>query len=93
MAKKQSKFAGLFDDRLDKMPAAADRNEGHLPAPLGRPRRGKRSNPDYRPVQVLLRKDTTKQARRILTDLDNGQDVSQLVQKLLEDWIAKHVST
>lgn len=92
MAKKQSKFAGLFDDRLDKMPAAADRNEGPLPAPLGRPRCGKRSNPDYRPVQVLLRKETTKQARRILTDLDNGQDVSQLVQQLLEDWIAKQAS-
>lgn len=90
MAKKQSKFAGLFDDRLERMPASADRNEEPLSAPLGRPRRGKRSNPDYRPVQVLLRKETAKQAHRILTDLDNGQDLSQLVQKLLEDWIVKH---
>jgi hypothetical protein len=90
----ESKFAGIFQNSPPETPAPAERTE-KAPAPvsapvkaLGRPP-GKRSNPDYAPVQVLLKKQTHKLARRILTDLDNGQDVSELVQALLEQWVAK----
>ena len=90
----ESKFAGIFQNSPPEAPAPAGRIE-KPPAPesapvkaLGRPP-GKRSNADYGPVQVLLKKQTHKLARRILTDLDNGQDLSELVQALLEQWVAK----
>ncbi len=86
----ESKFAGIFQNSPPEAPAPG-RTETPAPAPLkalGRPP-GKRSNPDYGPVQVLLKKQTHKLARRILTDLDNGQDVSELVQVLLEQWVVK----
>ena len=85
----ESKFAGIFQNspadepatgRIEKAPASV--------RALGRPP-GKRSNPDYAPFQVLLKKQTHKLTRRILADLDNGQDVSELVQGLLEQWVAK----
>jgi|ERR1035438_4910570 hypothetical protein len=91
----ESKFSGIFQNSAVEEPKApAGRTEKHaapvLPAKaLGRPP-GKRSNPDYAPVQVLLKKQTHKLTRRILSDLDNGQDVSELVQTLLEQWVAKH---
>jgi hypothetical protein len=90
----ESKFAGIFQNSPSETSALAERTENPPAAasvpvkPLGRPP-GKRSNPDYAPVQVLLKKQTHKLARRILTDLDNGQDVSVLVQALLEQWVAK----
>jgi hypothetical protein len=86
----ESKFSGIFQNRTVEEPQALGRTE-KVAVPvkaLGRPL-GKRSNPDYGPVQVLLKKKTHKQARRILSDLDDGQDVSELVQSLLEQWVAK----
>ena len=91
----ESKFSGIFQNStVEETKPPADRTEMPsvpvLPVKaLGRPP-GKRSNPDYAPVQVLLKKQTHKSARRILTDLDNGQDVSELVQDLLEQWVAKN---
>lgn len=91
----ESKFSGIFQNSaVEETKASVGRTE-KPPAPvlavkaLGRPR-GKRSNPDYAPVQVLLKKQTHKSARRILSDLDSGQDVSDLVQSLLEQWVAKN---
>lgn len=92
----ESKFSGIFQNSaaVEEPKPAAGRTE-KAPAPvlpvkaLGRPP-GKRSNPDFAPVQVLLKKQTHKLARRILSDLENGQDVSELVQTLLEQWVAKH---
>jgi hypothetical protein len=89
----ESKFAGIFQNSPPETLAPERTEKAPLPASapvkvLGRPP-GKRSNPEYTPVQVLLKKQTHKLARRILTDLDNGQDVSELVQALLEQWVAK----
>jgi len=86
----ESKFAGIFQSSTEEPQAVVGRTEkpAVLVKALGRPP-GKRSNPDYGPVQVLLKKQTHKQARRVLADLDNGQDVSELVQTLLEQWVAK----
>jgi hypothetical protein len=91
----ESKFSGIFQNSAveePKPPAGRIEKAAALVLPvkgLGRPP-GKRSNPDYGPVQVLLKKQTHKSARRILSDLENGQDVSELVQTLLEQWVAKH---
>jgi len=88
----ESKFAGIFQNSpSEETSHAAERIEKAPATPtkaLGRPP-GKRSNPEFAPVQVLLKKQTHKLARRILLDLDDGQDVSELVQALLEQWVAK----
>lgn len=92
----QSKFSGIFENIGAEEPQPTGRTEKltaeNLPVKaLGRPS-GKRSNPEYGPVQVLLKKQTHKQAKRILSEAaDNGQDVSELVQTLLEQWVAKQL--
>ena len=63
-------------------------------APLPSPRRkqaervGKYRDPNYHHYGVYLRKETHKQAKRRLEDSDSGQDVSELLQTLLEQWLA-----
>jgi len=55
----------------------------------GRPP-GKRSNPEYEPTTVLLRKKTKKAAVRLLEDRESGQDLSDLIESLLGTWTAEH---
>jgi len=47
---------------------------------------GKRSNPDYEAVKVLVRKDTRRIAARKWED-EGGRDLSDLIQKLLNEYI------
>jgi hypothetical protein len=54
----------------------------------GRPP-GKRSDPDYQPTTVLLRQQTKKMANRLLEDRSTGQDLSELIEQLLTEWIQK----
>lgn len=53
----------------------------------GRPA-GKRSNPEYEPTTVFLRKKTKRAASRRLEDIEAGLDLSDLIEKLLGDWIS-----
>jgi len=53
----------------------------------GRPATGKRSNPEWGRYTVLLRKATHKAAARRLQDLETGQDLSELVDELLTNWL------
>ena len=50
-------------------------------------RRGKNSDPNYRQHSIYLRKDTHKRVKRRLEDMESDQDVSELVQVLLEQWL------
>ena len=54
---------------------------------LGRPKTGKRSNPDYRQVSAWIRKDTYKRATDRLYLKEDRREFSDLVQSLLEDWL------
>ncbi len=76
---------------VEKPRMAAVAQPGRLePEPARSTRRaGKRSDPDYKQFSVLLRKDTHKQVVRSLDDADTGQDVSELVQQLLAQWVKK----
>lgn len=93
----ESKFSGALA-RLRQRPAsppAATRPDLplHEVAPSrgkGRPP-GKRSDPDYQPTTVLLRKQTKKMANRLLEDTDTGQDLSELIEQLLTEWIRQQV--
>lgn len=57
--------------------------------PIGRPP-GKRSDPAWKQFSVLLKRETQRQASKILRDKDDGLDFSGLVQNLLEHWIKRH---
>lgn len=87
--KKKSGFEELFDQRLDKAPPAFQRNETSTEGKVGRPARGKKSDPNYKQFSVLLKKETQKRAVRKLEDLETGQDFSDLVQEVLEQWLGK----
>jgi hypothetical protein len=52
---------------------------------FGRPP-GKRSNPEFRPITLILREATTETARRNLKDRRAGMDLSELVETLLTGW-------
>jgi hypothetical protein len=95
--KPESKFAGIFQQAT---PAAGARevttsveiphNQSAAPAakPLGRPP-GKRSDPAWKQFSVLLKRDTQREAANILRAKDEGLDLSDLVQNLLEGWIKR----
>ena len=53
-----------------------------------KPRGGKSSDKaTYDQFSVYLRKDTRKKVKRALEDKETGQDFSDLVQELLEQWL------
>jgi hypothetical protein len=99
MPDKPSAFEGLFDNRLNQIPKPIERNEATqtsgapepvMPEPKKKSKPlGKRSDPAYKQYSVLLKRQTHKQVTRELDDLENGQDVSVLVQSLLEQWLKK----
>ena len=53
-----------------------------------RERIGKREDPDFRQCGLYLRSATFKRARRRLEDTQPDKDMSDLVQELLEQWLA-----
>ena len=97
MAKQSGKFGALAEFR--HQPEQQPQEEGKTTplvmtspaAPLvrgrGRPS-GKRSNPEFEPTNVLLRKRTKKMAGRVLEDSETGQDLSELIEELLAKWIS-----
>jgi hypothetical protein len=95
MSEEQSKFSGVLA-KLKQRPAD---QQPDLPAPpagskpvrgRGRPP-GKRSDPDYQPTTVLLRKHTKKTATRLLEDTNAAHDLSDLIEQLLSEWIQKQM--
>jgi hypothetical protein len=57
------------------------------PRNVGRPRTGKRSDPEYRQVSAWIRRDTYDRVTRRLFVKENRREFSELVQSLLEDWL------
>jgi hypothetical protein len=95
MAEEQSKFSGVLAKLKQPAPEQPAIQRPTLPIspdevnPVrgkGRPP-GKRSDPDYQPTTVLLRKHTKKTATRLLEDISSRQDLSDLIEQLLTEWI------
>jgi hypothetical protein len=88
------KFSGALaklEQRPAKQPAARQPAPPIAAEPVrgkGRPP-GKRSDPDYQPTTVLLRQYTKKMANRLLEDKSTGQDLSELIEQLLTEWIQR----
>jgi hypothetical protein len=53
---------------------------------VGRPP-GKRSNPNFERLTVLVKKQTRKTAQRLWEDLEPGRDMSELVERLLTEFV------
>ena len=92
-----SKFANLKamrenrqDKQVNEAPSTAVPSLKALPAPTETPRRvgrpaGKRSDPNFQQVTVLLHQDTYREARKRL--LDERKEVSTLINELLDEWL------
>jgi hypothetical protein len=86
----ESKFSGALA-KLRQPPVAEPSVTTETPIVRGRGRpRSKSSDPDYQSTTVILRKRTKRTAARILEDQEIGQDLSELIEKLLMEWIQKH---
>ena len=64
-----------------------DEARRHTVSVLGRPRNGKSSNPEYKQISALIRKDTHREVVRALLDDNESRDVSDLLQDLLQEWL------
>lgn len=53
----------------------------------GRPATGKRSDPDFEQVSLYLRRDTHRDVQIALLREGRKQDVSELVESLLAEWL------
>ena len=56
--------------------------------PRGRPP-GKRSDPDWKLFSHFLKRSTQRQATAILFEQDEGRDLSDVLQNLLEKWVVR----
>jgi hypothetical protein len=94
MSEEQSKFSGVLAKLKQRpteiQPPAVPKSALGTEPVRGRGRPpGKRSDPEYQPTTVLIRKQTKKTAARLLEDTDSVQDLSDLIEQLLTEWIQK----
>jgi len=84
------KFGAIRTVRQEHSDQQSDSAPGPQPMAIsmrGRPA-GKRSNPEFEPTTIFLRKATKKTANRTLEDSDIKQDLSELIEELLQNWIS-----
>ena len=89
------KFGAIRTVRQEQPASQAEDNEvasvpGLQTTPMsmrGRPA-GKRSNPDFEPTTIFLRRNTKRTANRTLEDSGVKQDLSELIESLLQQWIS-----
>ena len=88
----ESKFAGTLA-RLRKPPKAPREAVAPEPTiPLAKaPGRatGKRSDPEWGNITILMRKQVKRHVRRRLEDEGEGKDISTLIDELLSEWLSK----
>jgi hypothetical protein len=85
---KTAKSGAAIIEAGDPQPPADLTPAGQEGPRTGRPR-SKSSDPRYRPITVVLQKQTIRRARRKLEDDELDQDLSDLVQQLLTEWMGE----
>jgi hypothetical protein len=50
---------------------------------------GKRSDPDYVQISAYIRKETHRLAKRKLLEEDSEQDLSDVIEELLSNWVSE----
>ena len=93
MAEPKSKYADTIASFRRKPAEQSDTPEPTLAAPgqvrgKGRPP-GKRSDPEWKLYSHFLKKQTQREAAHILSNDENGKDLSNVLQQLLEEWVAR----
>ena len=91
--KGKSKYSAMIAADLRQPAETAPAHEEQSPAVVlsSKPKRqGKRSDPAFSPTTFFVRKDTKRKAARLLEDEDTGQDLSDLVEQLLSQWVSDH---
>src|SRR5262249_24384807 len=83
---KTAKPKSVSNDQPKAEPAAG--GVGDIVLPSKKPT-GKRSNPDFRGRSVLLKKTSQREAEKRLRDQHPGTDFSDLMQALLDKWLAE----
>lgn len=73
----------LPESKINQPSSGAESNQ---PQKRGRPK-GKRSHPDYEQVTAYIRKDTHRAAKIALLEEGEEREFSELIQKLLEQWL------
>ena len=83
----KSKFGNIFENRKKSTELKLSSSETTQPAKkkVGRPK-GKKSNPDYSQVGILLLNRNYSEARKHLIDR-KGVSFSDVMNKLLEEWL------
>jgi len=89
----ESKFSGTLR-RLKKTPEAPlDPQPTISPSggerPLTGHYRGKRSDPEWANITILMRRSIKRNVRRRLEDEGEGRDLSDLIDQLLLAWLQK----
>ena len=74
---------------MNKPTRRKDAKQDAPPRKVGRPRTGKRSNPDYRQVSAWIRRDTYDRVTKRLFVKEGRREFSDLVQDLLESWLRR----
>ena len=90
MAEAKSKYAQTIASIRKRSSETPDAAASAEPVQgRGRPL-GKRSNPEWKLFSHFLKKQTQREATNILRNEDNGRDLSDILQELLEEWLARH---
>ena len=89
----ESKFTGTLR-RLRKTPEAAEEPKPSISPssgqrPLSGHHRGKRSDPEWANITILMRRTVKRDVRRKLEDEGEGIDLSEIIDRLLTDWLSK----
>jgi hypothetical protein len=98
VADRKGKFSALAELRRQplemEIQASAMPPEPAPPVPMpevgkgrGRPPTGKRSNPDWKLYSHFLKRKTQRAAVARLQTEDDGRDLSDVLQELLENWL------
>ena len=78
-----SRFSGILDANR------ARGEEGEQPQKDSKARaRGKSSSAEYVQISAYVRKETHKQARKLLLDDERDRDLSDLIEELLHQWVS-----
>ncbi|MBV8522949.1 MAG: hypothetical protein JOY71_12645 [Acetobacteraceae bacterium] len=89
----ESKFAGTLsklkktkEKPTDPKPSISS---SPTPTPLTGHHRGKRSDPEWANITILMRRSIKRDVRRKLEDEGEGVDLSEIIDRLLTDWLSR----
>ena len=92
MAESKSKYAQTIASIRQLSAEQLDPSASMSVGPIrgkGRPP-GKRSDPAWKLYSHFLKKQTHREVTNILRNEENGQNLSDLLQQLLEQWLIQH---